>query len=48
VEVWRKEAALIPPFYEQFGAHLPAPLWAEYQALVKRLDAAAPAMAAAE
>ena len=48
VEIWRKEAALIPPFYEKFGDRLPKALWAEYEALVKQLAAAAPAMAAAE
>ncbi|MDB5448183.1 MAG: phosphoenolpyruvate carboxykinase, partial [Phenylobacterium sp.] len=46
--IWRQEAALIPPFYEKFGDHLPKALWSEYEALVKRLQAAAPAMAAAE
>jgi phosphoenolpyruvate carboxykinase (GTP) len=46
-EIWRKEAALIPPFYEKFGDHLPKALWTQYEALVKRL-AAAPAMVAAE
>ena len=48
LEIWRKEASLIPPFYETFGERLPKALWAEYEALVKRLAAAAPAMAAAE
>jgi phosphoenolpyruvate carboxykinase (GTP) len=47
-EVWRQEAALIPPFYEKFGDRLPKALWAQYEALVKRLGAASPAMAAAE
>ena len=49
-DIWRKEAALVPPFYKQFGDHLPAALWAEYEALVTRLNAPArsPAMAAAE
>jgi phosphoenolpyruvate carboxykinase (GTP) len=46
-EIWRQEAALIPPFYEKFGDRLPKALWAQYEALVKRL-AAAPAMVAAE
>jgi len=48
--IWRQEAALIPPFYEKFGDHTPAALWAEYEALVQRLNAPAhkPAMAAAE
>jgi phosphoenolpyruvate carboxykinase (GTP) len=45
--IWRDEAALIPPFYEKFGERLPRALWAEYEALVKRLQAS-PAMAAAE
>jgi phosphoenolpyruvate carboxykinase (GTP) len=47
-EIWRQEAALIPPFYETFGDRLPKALWAEYETLVKRLEAASPAMAAAE
>jgi phosphoenolpyruvate carboxykinase (GTP) len=47
-EIWRQEAALIPPFYEKFGDRTPKALWAEYEALVKRLAAASPAMAAAE
>ena len=49
-DIWRKEAALIPPFYERFGERLPAALWAEHQALVARLEGAIrkPAMAAAE
>ena len=50
IGIWRKEAALTPPFYEQFGERLPAALWAQQEALVQRLAAAAesPAMAAAE
>ena len=50
-DIWRQEAALIPPFYERFGERLPAALWAEYDALVERLQAASahkPAMEAAE
>jgi phosphoenolpyruvate carboxykinase (GTP) len=46
-EIWRQEALLIPPFYEQFGERLPKALWAQYEALVQRL-AVAPAMVAAE
>jgi phosphoenolpyruvate carboxykinase (GTP) len=46
-DIWRQEAALIPPFYEKFGERLPKALWAQYEALVKRLSAA-PAMVAAE
>jgi phosphoenolpyruvate carboxykinase (GTP) len=49
VEVWREEAALIPPDYEKFGAQLPGGLWEEYEALLERLAAsemAAPARAA--
>jgi phosphoenolpyruvate carboxykinase (GTP) len=38
--VWREEAALIPPFYERFGDHLPQTLWDEYEALLGRLDVA--------
>jgi phosphoenolpyruvate carboxykinase (GTP) len=48
-EIWAQEAALIPDFYNKFGEHLPKALWAEYEALVGRLEAARPkAMAAAE
>jgi phosphoenolpyruvate carboxykinase (GTP) len=45
--IWSQEASLIPPFYEKFGERLPKALWAQYEALVKRL-ATAPAMVAAE
>jgi phosphoenolpyruvate carboxykinase (GTP) len=38
--VWREEAALIPPFFERFGDRLPAQLWAQYEALVGRLEEA--------
>jgi phosphoenolpyruvate carboxykinase (GTP) len=41
VAAWREEAALIPAFYERFGEHLPAALWAQYEALTARLEAAA-------
>ncbi len=49
-EIWRKEAALVPAFYERFGDRLPAALWAELEALKARLDApvATSAMVAAE
>ena len=47
-EIWRQEAALIPPFYEKFGDRMPKALWEQYEALVKRLEVAKPAMAAAE
>jgi phosphoenolpyruvate carboxykinase (GTP) len=48
--VWLEEAALIKPHYEKFGRTLPAGLWAEYEGLIQRLQAAqrAPAMEAAE
>jgi phosphoenolpyruvate carboxykinase (GTP) len=39
-EIWRQEAALIPPFYEQFGERMPKALWGQYDALVKRLAGA--------
>jgi phosphoenolpyruvate carboxykinase (GTP) len=39
-ETWRREAALIPPHFEQFGDHLPKQLWAEYDALVAKLGEA--------
>jgi phosphoenolpyruvate carboxykinase (GTP) len=38
-EVWREEAALIPRDYEKFGERLPKDLWAEYEALLERLEA---------
>ncbi|MCR5879385.1 phosphoenolpyruvate carboxykinase (GTP) [Phenylobacterium sp. J367] len=50
-EIWRQEAALIPPFYEKFGEHTPKALWQEYDALVERLGeqpAKRPAMEPAE
>ena len=47
-QIWRQEAALIPPFYETFGDRLPKALWEQYEDLVARLKAASPAMAAAE
>lgn len=28
-EAWRREVALIPPFYEKFGSRLPQALWTE-------------------
>jgi len=40
-DMWRQEAALVPAFYERFGDHLPAELWAELDALVARLGAPA-------
>jgi phosphoenolpyruvate carboxykinase (GTP) len=36
-EVWKQEAALVPPFFDKFGDHLPKELWDEYKALVNRL-----------
>jgi phosphoenolpyruvate carboxykinase (GTP) len=50
-QVWLEEAALIGPAYEKLGDHLPAALWDQQKALLKRLrDAVAKnaAMAAAE
>jgi phosphoenolpyruvate carboxykinase (GTP) len=49
-DIWREEAALIPPSYEKFGDRVPAELWAQYEALVQRLGAPArtSAMVAAE
>ena len=38
--IWTQEAALIPEFYERFGAHTPKALWDEYEGLVSRLQAA--------
>ena len=40
VDTWREEAALIPPAYERYGDRLPAELWAQYEALLERLDQA--------
>jgi phosphoenolpyruvate carboxykinase (GTP) len=40
VEEWKKEAALIPDFFETFGDKLPAALDSQYQSLVARLEAA--------
>ncbi|SQD96302.1 MULTISPECIES: phosphoenolpyruvate carboxykinase (GTP) [unclassified Parafrankia] len=37
-EVWRQEAELIPEHYNTFGDRLPAQLWAEHEALTKRLN----------
>jgi phosphoenolpyruvate carboxykinase (GTP) len=48
LDIWAEEAALIPPHYENFGARLPRRLWDEHAALVKRLEAARAARAAAE
>jgi len=36
-EIWREEAALIPPAYEKFGDRLPNELWRQHKALVARL-----------
>jgi phosphoenolpyruvate carboxykinase (GTP) len=49
-DIWRQEAALVPAFYDRFGEHLPAALWAELEALVARLGEPArkSAMVAAE
>ncbi len=37
-EVWRQEAALIPAHFERFGDRMPKELWAEYDALLARLE----------
>ncbi|WP_242424634.1 phosphoenolpyruvate carboxykinase domain-containing protein, partial [Frankia sp. EI5c] len=37
-EVWRQEAELIPEHYNTFGDSLPEELWAEHEALTKRLN----------
>ncbi|EFC84867.1 phosphoenolpyruvate carboxykinase (GTP) [Parafrankia sp. EUN1f] len=37
-EVWRQEAELIPEHYNTFGDRLPEELWAEHEALIKRLN----------
>ncbi|HKP78207.1 MAG TPA: phosphoenolpyruvate carboxykinase domain-containing protein, partial [Phenylobacterium sp.] len=38
-QIWAKEAALIPGFYDRFGEHMPKALWGEYEALLSRLQA---------
>ena len=43
-----EEAALIPADYEKFGDRLPAALWAQHEALLHRLAAAAKTLVAAE
>ena len=35
--IWADEASLIPPFYERFGARLPAKLWSQFEQLKARL-----------
>ena len=47
-EVWAQEAASIKAGYDKFGDRLPAPLWAEYGALVERLAGVSARDAAAE
>jgi phosphoenolpyruvate carboxykinase (GTP) len=47
-DIWRQEAALIPPFYEKFGDHTPKALWEEYESLVSRLGEPARKPAAME
>jgi phosphoenolpyruvate carboxykinase (GTP) len=37
-DVWQQEAALMPDYFEQFGAHLPAEISAQHAALVQRLQ----------
>ena len=37
-DVWKREAALIPEFFAQFGDHLPAALRAEQEKLVQRIE----------
>jgi len=39
-EVWKKEAALMPDYFKQFGDHLPQAIHDEHLALVDRLDKA--------
>jgi len=39
-EVWKKEAALMPDYFGQFGDHLPQAINDEHRALVERLDKA--------
>ncbi len=37
--VWKEEASTVPGAYERFGDRLPAALWKEHEALIRRLDA---------
>ncbi len=37
-DVWKKEAALMPEYFAQFGDHLPQAITAEHAALVERLE----------
>jgi len=39
-EVWKKEAALMPDYFGQFGDHLPQAITDEHAALVERLEKA--------
>ena len=39
-EVWKKEAALMPDYFQQFGDHLPQAISDEHSALVERLEKA--------
>ena len=47
-EVWKEEAALIPPDYAKFGDRLPEALWAQHRALLERLENASAKLVAAE
>ncbi|UCM90067.1 phosphoenolpyruvate carboxykinase (GTP) [Streptomyces marincola] len=40
LEVWRREAALVPDHLNTFGARCPEELWTEYRSLTDRLDRA--------
>jgi phosphoenolpyruvate carboxykinase (GTP) len=39
-DVWKKEAALMPEYFAQFGDRLPQAITDEHQALLERLDKA--------
>jgi phosphoenolpyruvate carboxykinase (GTP) len=47
-EVWKEEAALIPPDYAKFGDRLPEALWEQHRALLERLENASAKLVAAE
>ena len=47
-EVWKEEAALIPPDYAKFGDRLPEVLWEQHRALLERLENASAKLVAAE
>jgi phosphoenolpyruvate carboxykinase (GTP) len=47
-DAWLEEAALVPEFYQRFGERLPAELWTQHKALLRRLETARQAPARAK